>query len=338
MKTKAGFDWAMHDFRAFAIVNIIIVHYLSALGFNDVKNAFFQNATVYFLFISGYLCQYLGTLKPRSALAYYKSKVTNVLSPYLVWSLVFFLLTFIEPYPHEGSALMDLGRSPFAFLWYLVAGRVSFPYWYIPFVTLLFIVSPFLVRMRGSRLFALTLLFATLFVVFPDRPIYFSFRPTVFFALYCHFTVFYLAGFVYARRKEVVDRFVAEHVPLFVGLVLLVTAAILLPSSVAVSTAALPTLQSLQKILVALLVIRAFDRIRDRRVVLLDALARYSFTLYFIHCYFLTEALAVRRVVVSYLGALTDFVLVPLYVLALLGLAVLLKGILKSRSRALIGT
>lgn len=337
MKTKTAFDWAMHDFRAFAIVNIIIVHYLSALGFNDVKNAFFQNATVYFLFISGYLCQYLGALKPRSALAYYKSKAANVLSPYLVWSLVFFSLTFVEPYPHEGSALMDLGRSPLAFLWYLVAGRVSFPYWYIPFVTLLFIVSPFLVRMRDSRLFALTLLFSALFVVFPDRPIYFSFRPTVFFSLYCHFTVFYLAGFVYARRKEIVDRFVAEHVPLFIGLVLLVTAAILLPKTAAFPTAALPTLQSLQKILVALLVIRAFDRIRDRRVVFLDALARYSFTLYFIHCYFLTEALAFRRVVAPYLGPLTDFALIPLYVFALLGLAALLKRLLKSGSRVLIG-
>lgn len=326
----------MHYFRGFAIVNIVIVHYLSAAGCDFIKNAFFQNATVYFLFISGYLCQFLDLKKPKSALDYYKAKVANVLSPYLVWSLVFFTLSIFLP-PHEGANLMDRGHSPLAFLWYLLTGRVSFQFWYIPFVTVLFLVSPLLLKLKNAKLIASTFIAGVLFFLFPERPLILGWPPNVLFNLYCHFTVFYLLGFLYARYKVEIDDVLGRHLGLVVALFALVTTLIVKPDVLGMATISVWTLQSIQKLLVSVLIIRLFDFVRDRRIAVLDALARYSFTLYFVHCYFLTECMMLRQPLARMIGGFADVLLIPLYILALLGVSALMKTALGSRSRMVIG-
>lgn len=335
---REGFDWGMHYFRGFAIVNIVIVHYLSSAGCDGLKNALFQNATVYFLFISGYLCQYLDLKKHKPNLDYYKAKMTNVLSPYVVWSLIFFLLALVDSQPHEGSAWLSHGKNPLAFIGYVLTGRVSFQFWYIPFVTVLFLVSPLLLKLKNDKLIATTVVACVLFLVFPDRPIGFSLRPMTFLNLYCHFTFFYLLGFVYARYKGAIDRVTSQYLGLIIALVILVTILIVKPEAFGVPTIAVESLQSSQKMLISLLVIQGFDLIRNKRIFVLDALAQYSFTIYFLHYYFLTECLSVRQALAKFVGGgAADVIVIPLYILALLLFAHVLKKALGSRSRMVIG-
>ena len=54
---RSDFDWGMHYLRGFAIVMILLTHFFGCIGPKWVKPAFFSGSTVYFLFISGYLCQ-----------------------------------------------------------------------------------------------------------------------------------------------------------------------------------------------------------------------------------------------------------------------------------------
>ena len=72
---KSTFDWGMHYMRGFAIVCIMLMHVQARLGHRGLTRSFFSASTVFFLFISGYLCQYLALKKPVVDRDYYSKKV-----------------------------------------------------------------------------------------------------------------------------------------------------------------------------------------------------------------------------------------------------------------------
>ena len=143
---KNQFLWSFHYFRAFAILNIILVHtwYLppkSSYSFgtnfvNATRDLLFHGSTIYFLFISGFLFHYLSS---RFNLhRYYLGKIKNVVIPYVFISV---FLIFAEDF--IGS------KANIPFVKYLsiipvklINGTASFQFWYIPFIIIVFLLSP----------------------------------------------------------------------------------------------------------------------------------------------------------------------------------------------------
>lgn len=92
----------MNAFRAIAIFCIVAAHAKHIFSWENninqekILNLTLGNSTVFFVFISGYLFQYL--LSKFEVYKYYLSKTKYVLLPYLIISIpAIFYFTFISP-------------------------------------------------------------------------------------------------------------------------------------------------------------------------------------------------------------------------------------------------
>lgn len=102
-----------------------------------------QNATVYFLFISGFLFHYL--YKPgESAASFYLKKLKRLVLPYLVASLVGFSI-----WAALQKRLPDAGYIAYSLI--TGTGGVNVGHWYIPTIILIFSTYPFLAFLIERR-------------------------------------------------------------------------------------------------------------------------------------------------------------------------------------------
>jgi len=147
---RRPFLYSIHSFRAFAIVNVILLHLWSmpaqgrfpeaAALIGHVRESLFHDATFYFLFISGFLFQYLSSgfqLK-----RFYRNKASFVLAPYLILSTVAWVPLAATLVSGAGGleALRRLGLT-------LIQGTAQPQYWYIPFILSLYLFSPLLLKL-----------------------------------------------------------------------------------------------------------------------------------------------------------------------------------------------
>lgn len=150
----------LHAFRGFAIINVVAIHAVAMAAlfvrpwnvtvpaentlFVSASSILFANATVYFALISGLL--YATVLKGRSWGSFFKGKLLNVISPYIVVTLVLSLWVWPEPFgliriaPFEGSS----GDFVRLFGWNIISGDSLVPMWYIPVLAVLFALTPVL--------------------------------------------------------------------------------------------------------------------------------------------------------------------------------------------------
>jgi len=339
-----NFDWGIHAFRAFAIVCVMMAHVSGAIGRQGLHDALFWGSTVFFLFISGYLCQHIASRRAQTAWDYWRKKASNVLLPYLFCSAATVALMACESRPQwwflapEGFSAGEIAAT-------LLLGRAWIAYWYIPFVSLLFAVSPLLLRLGDRALAVATVSAGLLAVAFPERGFLFSLDWPNVFHLYSWLTVSYLAGFLYCRKRTALEPWLRRCAwPLFafgcaIGLW------IAYPGLLGLRLVETPLAVNLQKwcFTGALLAALPFFR---RRIALLDALANASFTLFFIHCAFIDTLGAWHRGLLEALPLLqgglqrvaVDAAFSAAFVLAMLGLARLLKCAFGRHSRLFIGS
>jgi probable poly-beta-1,6-N-acetyl-D-glucosamine export protein len=150
----------IHYFRGFAMLNVVIIHLWQIPAIysnrgdvkliNGVRELAFHNSTLYLLFISGFLFQYLSI--KFDLIKYYKHKIIHIILPYFLFTLV---LVLIEQVPN----LAKHEFSIFLFLKYLcrslVFGSAKIQYWYIPFITIIFVFSPLILKIPASILIKL---------------------------------------------------------------------------------------------------------------------------------------------------------------------------------------
>lgn len=256
---KSSFDTATHYFRAFAILAVMACHYCAMANHDTINRVFFTASTHFFLFISGYLCQFIHERKHDSALEYYRKKLTNVIVPYILFTTVLSLTP----------------AAPKGILHNLFYGSAQAPYWYIPFVMTLFIVSPALCRASNRVVLGLFGIAFICSVIVPDRQFPLTWNWPGVAKLYTYFVPYYLLGFVYARHKELADKFLARF---------------MVPLSILAALLYLPIvfggndfLVSLQRFVMIAAVLGCLRKIESKRIPLLDMTATTSFTLYFVH-------------------------------------------------------
>ncbi len=323
-KSRDNFDWGMHYVRGFAIVCILLTHIFQQTDAARFAHAFLLSSTVYFLFISGYLCQFLAFRHPVNAKTYYLAKLKNVISPYFVFSLATLAAISLVNAKRPGIIApsdISLKSIPNIFL----LGWAQRQYWYIPFVTVLFLISPRLTRVGNPFLVWLALVSFFLAVCFPYRPAsHLTWDISSSLYRFVYFSWAYFFGFAYARWKKQIDPFLGAYaVPALlmatiIGLCMLYgKKAWWLPSYFLSGPFAL----SFQKFLFLIPILYLADKVRSSRIALFDMLATYSFTLFFLHYFFIKDYVILQRTIFSHIG---DSSLLQLCVR--IGLAVLFVG------------
>ncbi|MBQ4385149.1 MAG: acyltransferase [Kiritimatiellae bacterium] len=325
---KEGFDWSMHYFRAFAILAIILMHYCSAFGYNQIVNIIFHSSTIFFLFISGYLCKYIDQRHRVSATVYYEKKAINVILPFIVFSIIFGLM--------KGKDLFSL-----AFLKEMALGEVQGQYWYIPFVSILFLISPYVCRFDNHKLILTWVVSAFFFLLFPIRPGGFSINWPNTVYLYSYFSVFYFTGFVYCVYKDSINSVINKYWYLFAVGAAAVTLVLWIGPALRLSVASYDLMIGVQKFLFVVLAIYGLGYIRNNRIPILDLLAKYSFTLYFIHFGLFAQSHRFHDYLVQAIPmplVITETIVFVLFVGGMLCVSILFKLVLGKYSRALLGT
>lgn len=211
---RPDFDFGMHYFRAFAIFFIMVLHYhYFCPGLRGLNNTFFSSASYFFVFISGYLFYYLtrgfetewhfsGTipfLKIRTVSGkfsipdYYRKKLLNILLPYFLFSsVIFFYVLFYSDTTQFVPAVPGIWKD---FFFRLRTGAVQRPYWYMYFISKVFLISPLLLFLPRKSFIAVTAASCVLPFIFTRSQSHF-----------CYFLPMYLVGMAYARFRPSADR------------------------------------------------------------------------------------------------------------------------------------
>lgn len=329
----------IHYFRAFAILNVVLVHIWQLPAWapkvawewkmDTVRSILFHDSTIYFIFISGFLFHYLSS--SFNLVRYYKGKIFNVIIPYVLISCLFFAL---EP--------LATGATSFApgdnLLYNLIAGKTQIQFWYIPFITLVFIISPLLLMIPQHVFVKLSLVFMVVPLAGTRTDIFVSVGQYLyFFPVYC----FGIACSMYY------DEFVAMCDKLFVVALAVAFVASGLLYALCIEAIHLgvffniESVYFVQKMAILFVVVKALQIAKRHRFKSLNLLADYSFALYFMHIWvwavlcnltakFLSDDASINWLLVSTALTLVSIVLA-------LSLAMGLRKALGRYSRMLIG-
>ena len=147
---KRPFLENIHLFRAFAIVNVMMVHLWSMRGWdgglafaNLLRAVIFGNSTIYFIFISGFLFEYLShSFRIKT---YYSKKIRYVFVPYALMSLLFTLTKFLKLYMQSNESI-SVSQIMWSYFNSILLGTAADQFWYIPFIVVVFALSPFLLK------------------------------------------------------------------------------------------------------------------------------------------------------------------------------------------------
>lgn len=285
MQKRINFLRHIHYFRGFAIVNIVFVHTLyvpSSLqdypgaAFIDVfREVAFHASTIYFLFISGFLFFHLsGNFNIN---VYYKKKFLNVILPY---SILTILIVISENFSSIVQSEIPKYYYIKKIIWSLFYGKAKFQYWYIPFISLVFIVSPLLLKIPKNT-FKNIVLFSLLMPLFGTRT-----GITISIWQYAYFFPIYMLGIFAAMNY---DSFISaiknEQKKL---IIIAITSTIILVflhqnnlkfRMINISEA----VYYIQKLSICFLCINILAYYEEKKIILLDYLAKYSFAIYFTH-------------------------------------------------------
>jgi probable poly-beta-1,6-N-acetyl-D-glucosamine export protein len=335
----------IHYFRAFAIINVMLVHltilpdwlssYPGAAELHHFVETLFHGSTIYFLFISGFLFYYLSA--DFDARKYYSAKAKNVLCPYLILTAFVTLNTGFRTLLSGGMGIPELVMK---YVRHVMIGDAQLQYWYIPFILTLFLASPLILRIPNKVFDSLALASALL-------PLLGTRSSTILsFGQYVYFMPVYLAGMFTAKHYRRVMELAAKHVMTLV--VIMTASSILCFVDMEFGTALnlRESAQYINKMSITFLCLLWLRRFEDLELPLARAFGDCSFGLYFIH---MLEGARIsdyvygylRRVCPEALGAgvlpATMLVFVTVRIFAALGICLAMRKVLGRRSRYLIG-
>ena len=278
-------------FRTVAIIVIVAGHCVGAFDWSALPgvkwflNGVLENGTVLFVFIAGYLFEYLsGRFEYRR---YLSGKLRDVILPYLLVSvpgLVHDMSTY------EGSWQGWLYRV----IWLLLQGGagLNFPLWFIPMIALYYLAAPaFILFVRHPRLYALLPLLVVLSAL-----IHRVGDNTAMTFQAAYFLSAYVAGMWASHVREGLEPVLKKYwLPLAVALGVFILAQWRWSPFHGNYEGAYPfsrehgliDWQILQKLLMCFVLLGFTARWYTRRVRGVDLLAELSFPIFFIHAYVL---------------------------------------------------
>ncbi|KKM64509.1 hypothetical protein LCGC14_1500730 [marine sediment metagenome] len=341
-------------FRGVAILFIVAGHSFGAWPVDSFSEKVLANivysGTALFVFISGFFFHHI-FYKDFEMKYFMSKKAKNVLAPYLILSTLGFCYFALssEPFPFldrmmatDGSSWMDYVQLYLSYLW---TGRIMYAYWYIPFIMIMFLISPlFIGYIRLSLAPRLIIMLALLFfsAFFVHRPIL-SMSPI---HSVMYYIPVYLIGINCSINRESFESFLKGKTLIFgvIVIVLAIIQAIYFDSRGAPSKAEIFSyggidINIFQKIVLCFFFLSLLFRYEHKTIPGLKLLASYSFAIFFLHTWILHITDQYRPYVlftnvpdvVVWLGVITFTVIVSLII------AYLVKAALKHNSRYFIG-
>ena len=350
--TAKPFVRHLHAFRGFAILNIVGAHAWSgqvrAFGgthhstgvtlLTAVSEPVFHDSTLYFALISGLLFSLV--LQSRGWSAFYSSRLANVISPYVVMTLLFTWYGLdrngrLSAFEGNGA---DYLAAVSGNLW---TGGAFYHLWYIPILAILYLATPvmtWLLAHAGTRWLVWLVMLAPLAAsrTFPD----FSWATPVYFL--GAYTVGMYVGRRYERSLETFHRYWALLVIAALMTTTALVAAYLLDYDTFGPVSGREALFYVQKLAIAAVVLVGFHANEQRLPRWLDTLATFAFSIYFLHAIVLImleeelTRLALEPTAARWM-AVTGLVFLIVSIAAAVLVSALLRRAFGKRSRMLLG-
>lgn len=350
MTKKEGYLNYIHLFRGFAILIIVGIHCRISFRwpeqslFKDVFITLLDNGTVLFVFIAGFLFQYLQ--HKFDYLPYLKRKAKYVILPYIIVSIPAIILDLYSPstptwMPEYVANQHDIIQG----LYMLITGKHLGPFWFIPMITLFYLISPLLIKIDSAAFYKWIFPFIFLAGLFTYRFGYFSNTLDSF----LHYLPVYIFGMWAAHyRGQLINlktywAFILSAIYCTIA-VLEITDIIYIPKLSSFEEAATApyfffNFSKLKVSILCIILLRGFY-VLNRDVITLKLLGDYSFGIYFVHLYVITAAeILMSKIYPDFILGPITFILYTVLVTTLSVLVVLMiKKLFPKHSRLLIGS
>ena len=315
---------ALHAFRAFAVINIVALHaieiifYFSSLAENKADLTSFS-------WIVGVLFSLV--LAKRGYVQFFKSKLLNVLLPYLL--ITCFMTWRIAR--TDAPVYFDGSLWEFINVWShkLITGSAVFSFWYMPVLFVLYLATPLFAKL-------LTVKKAKwLVIVVILMPLIFSRSwPGIPWVNFVYFIGAYLLGMLVGKNYQKTIEIIRHYLLSFVLTVILSTGLLFVlfyfdkPGFWLVNFS--ESVWYIQKIAIAGLVIMLFEQVMKTIPKWLDVLANYTFSIYFLHVYVMFEMYIVMNKLIESPTSVSIILLLALFnVVAVITICVILTYVLK---------
>ncbi|MEQ9413941.1 MAG: acyltransferase [Cyclobacteriaceae bacterium] len=343
----------INHLRGLAIVLIVGIHCRTSFewGKNYYQDKFWFSLIVYgtivFVFISGFLFQHVNKTKFKFR-DYIIKKIKYVVLPYFIVSTPAIInkLYFDSPEPWQSefyNSLSILGK----YFYMICTGKHMGPFWFIPMITIVYIISPFLIYLDRSKYF-----YKYVFpIVFIGGLFLHDFgHNTSVVNSFLYFIPIYLLGIWSSKNaKAIVNLSWPRLTPfliIYVGIFMMEFLDILaIGKTYGFAEDARQNIYAfnfgkLKMILVCLVLMNVLYRFNSSRFRSLDILAQYSFGVFFIHLYVIRS---LEILIKHFLGNLNfNSVTFIVFLTTVTGLCILIvsitKRLLGRKSRYIIGS
>ncbi|WP_171035676.1 acyltransferase family protein [Colwellia ponticola] len=327
----------IHSFRALAILFIVAGHSIDFFIWSEQYEALERllrilishGASGLFVFIAGYLFQHLAAKYQTKK--YFASKLKNVLLPYFLVSIpaIIIFIFFI----HRETVWQGFYDNPqwLQVVYFYLTGLHLAPFWFIPMMTLFYLMGPILIRADKNKFFYWILPVAILISCYFGRGLPYQ--------SFVHFFSVYLLGMFCSHYKVTVNRIlvIPSVLTLLTGVFLFLT---VLEFYYVKGT--MIFVNYLHKITLCLFFLGLLIKLGKKLdYKLIRVIADTSFGVFFIHSYVLTGS---KMLITKLSGEKTvgNLLLYPLVVIAVLmscvGIIVIIQKMLGSKSRYLVGS
>lgn len=339
-KKNASFLWGVHYFRGVAILIIVAVHvWINPLTIKSsektdwvgiIREGFFDGSTIYFILISGFLFQYLSSKFELKR--YYTGKLKYIILPYVILSSFYLAVNALA-----GAEKETLGWFFKALPEVLIKGAGQL--WYIPFISIVFLFSPLLLRIPEEK----RIKYFPYVLLLPLLGTRTGMELTI--GQYLYFAPIYVFGMYAYLKFDFLMNLVHRYKYLLLGLLVLMTGCSMYVWYMGIDVEHFrlyKTLVYVRNMIASFYMLYLLEKGRENYKYWLDKIAEYSFALFFTHIflhYKITMKLLYK--ISDHLGDVSMFIVSIIYVFLFiflnLLLCMLLKRILGKYSRYIIG-
>lgn len=344
------------NLRGAAILVVVGVHargnlsdWSSHTSTHDALSTFFDaregNGTVMFIFIGGFLFQYITHLNFEFR-KYLEKKFMYVILPYLLVSIPIIAFRIYTHYSFGLPAGFTQQSIFYQFFYYIMTGLHLAPFWFISTIVLFYLSAPLFHSLDNPKAYRYLFPVILLTCFFTYRPLY---NADPFLSYLHYFPVYYLGMWASFNRQKILT------VPKWVLMLMIGAYAYITIGNI---VGWLPMLErlSFEQILRDRLLIFNVDmlkadllcfilmivlyRYREKRFLFLEILGEYSFGIFFVHCLFI---FGTNKVWTSIFGpiefSMVSFIIYFAYILFISTVTVFFVKKLTGRySRILIGS
>ncbi|HEX8041306.1 MAG TPA: acyltransferase [Chryseosolibacter sp.] len=307
------------NLRGVAIFIVVGVHargnlsdWTSHLAGHDLLSTFFDaregNGTVMFIFIGGFLFQYI-THNNFEFRKYMEKKFMYVIMPYILISIPIIAFRIYTNFSYTLPPGFNDQSIFYRFLYYMITGLHLAPFWFISAIVLFYLSAPLFHALDNPKAYryVFPLVFLTCFFTYRSQ-----FNANPFLSYLHYFPIYYLGMWACFNRTKILSMTNWLLIPMIVAYSAITIGNItgLMPLRERISFEEIIqdgliifNVDVLKAVLLCFILMVILYRYRERRFLFLEMLGEYSFGIFFVHCIFIYGS---RRVLIDIFGPI-DF-------------------------------